>query len=394
MALGVRVIVLNCDETYAAELRAKLLKIDGVRIVAEVDEPALFASGLQQFPAELALVNIDPDPEALIALAGEILEANPDLCLFAISESNEAELILRAMRAGFREFLVRPLEQDQLYKAIERFTKSSPAQAVTGKLICVLGPSGGSGTTVVAANLGCELAQIAKRGAAIVDLDLAFGHIATMLELTPQFTIADLCQTLDSVDPSMVEKALLKHESGAMVLARPQHLVQAQQISAANAAGVLNILCEMFEYVVCDGPSMQDPANGAVLNQADLTLVLVDLIVPSVRNVDRILQDRTSQGYNPERLKLVVNRYSTNSNMLDVEDIEQSLSRRVDFLIPNDYKTVTAAVNMGEPLMTSAPKSKVREAIRQIANSIHNPDENAGRSGQTRQGLLAKVLGK
>jgi len=395
MARGIRVIVLNCDDSYAAPLRAKLLKNDGVKIVAEVDEPALFPSALEQFPSELAVINLESDPEGLTTLISELLNKNPDLCTFGISASNDSNLILRAMRSGFREFLLWPIDDKQLHEAIERLAKASTSQGPSGRLVCVLGPTGGCGATTVATNLGCELAQLGRKRAVVVDLDFAFGHVATLLDTSPQFTIADLCQTLDSVDHSMVEKALIRHESGVMVLARPQHVGQAEQISAANTVGVLNALCEMFEYVVCDGPSRHDTTSPAILDLADFTIMLVNLVVPSVRNVNRILGELQRQGYNLDRLQVVVNRHSSDANLLDIDDMEQCLSRKVDFVLPDDARTVANSINMGQPLLTAAPKSKIREAIRQLAERIHTGKDGNGEmkaSNGRAAGLLSRMF--
>lgn len=395
MARAIRVIVVNCDEDYTADLRVHLLKIDGVKIIAEVDEPALFPSALQQFPAELVVVNLDSDPETLIPLTEKVHQDYPDLCLFAISESNNPNLILNSMRAGFREFLLRPVDDAQLGDAIERLVKTAVSHGPTGELICLFGPNGGSGASTVATNFACELTQLTERGVVLVDLDFAFGHAAMMLDLTVQFSIADLCQTLESIDPAMVQKALIEHDCGVKVLARPQHFVQSEQISAANTANTLNMLCEMFDYVVCDGPMRYDGTNASILDLADVAIMVANLVVPSIRNADRILQELKNQGYNLERLKLVINRDNSETNMLSIDDVEQCLSRPIDFVIPDDPKAIATAINMGQPLLSCAPKSKSRDAIKRMAEAIKNPDGNGKVKEQSLgQSLLSKVFSK
>jgi len=98
MAQGIRVIVLNCDEEYSAQLRTKLLGVDGVKIVAEVDEPLLFQNAVEQLPAEVAFINLDPDPEGLLILASEVAQQYPDLCIFGISQSDNPRLRDQSVR--------------------------------------------------------------------------------------------------------------------------------------------------------------------------------------------------------------------------------------------------------------------------------------------------------
>ncbi len=394
MARGIRAIILNSEESNAVELRQKFLSIDGLKIVAELDEPALFDTAIKQFPAELVVINLDPDPDGLIQCAAQISQNYPDLALFAVSATTDPQLILQAMRSGFREFLVMPIDDQQLLAAVERIAKLTTTQQETGKLICVLGSVGGVGTTTIATNLACELAQVAKRSACIVDLDICFGHVATLLDISPQFSIADLCQTLDSIDPAMIEKALIRHETGVSLLARPPHFAQAQQISAANIATVLSALCGMFDYVICDGPSRDDAIRPGILDLADTAFVIMNLSVPSVRNIDRIMQELLKEGYNLDRIQLVISRFTNENNSLSIADIEQTLNRKIAYTLPEEPRVITAAFNTGQPLLKCAPKSKVREIIKNIAMQLHDPKSQAAENNSSVTGLFARMLGR
>ncbi|MFA5866276.1 MAG: AAA family ATPase [Phycisphaerae bacterium] len=394
MARGIRAIILNMDEDYAVELRSKFLGIDGLKIVAELDEPGLFDTAIKQCPADLLIINLDQDAEGLIQFGAQIAEKYPELTLFAVSATDNPHLILQAMRSGFREFLVHPIEDTHLAEALNRITRLNVGSQEAGKLICVLGAVGGCGATTLATNLACELSQVAKRSAVIVDLDLYFGHVATLLDLNPQFSLADLCQTLDSMDHDLVEKALIKHETGLRVLARPGHFSQAQQISLANVSTILNSLCGMFDYVICDGPMRSDIVKPGILDLADQAVLVLNLTVPAVRNVDRILQELVREGYNLERTRLIVSRCSTDHQMLSIDDVEQTLSRNISATLPEEEKVINMAINAGQPLLRCAPKSKIRELIKDMAMKIHDPSACELVEKNTSGGLFARMLGR
>ncbi|MCH7814893.1 MAG: response regulator transcription factor [Planctomycetes bacterium] len=112
MGAGVRVIVFNTDETYGPELRSILLSYEGLKIIAEVDEAVLLPQAVKQFPADLAVVHLDPDAEGVLHMTGQAAAEMPDLPIFAISESTDGQLILAAMRMGIREFLTKPIDRD------------------------------------------------------------------------------------------------------------------------------------------------------------------------------------------------------------------------------------------------------------------------------------------
>ena len=93
MARDVKFIILNGDDAFGVEARDLLLRLDGVKIVAEVDEAALLGQAVKQFPVDIVLANLDPSPESLLPLIGlfqpnacscpgePMLEVSPDASL-------------------------------------------------------------------------------------------------------------------------------------------------------------------------------------------------------------------------------------------------------------------------------------------------------------------------
>jgi len=394
MARGTRLIVFNADEGYAPELRSKLLGIEGVKIVAEVDEPGLLRAAVNQFACDVVLVHLDPEPDVLLHVASQIIRDRPDLPVFAVSGSQDGQMILAAFRGGFREFLVKPLDVDQLTDGFDRVAQQRTVAPKAGKLVTVIGSVGGVGATTVATNLAVELAGIISGQVALVDLDFRFGQVATLLDVQPSFTIADLCDTPEQCDQQMIEKAIVKHPTGVHVLARPNHFAQAEQISAAHCSGVLGALQELYEYVVVDGPNRYDVGGKAVLDIADVNLLVVQLVVSSIRNTDRILGELVRAGYNLSRIKLVCNRIGRETGQLTLDHVEATLGQSVFHTIVDDWRTVSDSINMGEPLSTHAGKSKVRQCVRELAEKIHSPVPPAEPSASAKKtaGLFGKIF--
>jgi pilus assembly protein CpaE len=394
MAAAVRVVVFNAEEGYAAPLRTMLLALHGVKIVAEVDEVALLPQAITRFPCDVLVANLDPAPEAALAVLGQVAEANPGQAIFAVSESTDGQLILAAMRSGIREFLTKPVEEDVLREALDKVAVKTNASRKQGTLITVIGGAGGVGATTIAVNLAVEMNVIVPRRVAVVDLDHRFGQVAMALDVEPQYTIADLCDTPEQLDPQMIERALVKHRTGTRVLSRPLHFQQADNITAAHCVGVLSALTQYYDYVIVDGPTRFDFGAKAVLDIADVNLIVLQLVVPTVRSVHRMIQGMLEIGYNVERMRLVCNRVGCAGGGIDVADVQSTLNLDVFGEIPDDWAAVNGAMNTGEPLFTSAPKSKARTAIKALAARLHDP--NAApvleEPERKRGGLLSKIF--
>jgi pilus assembly protein CpaE len=393
MAQGLRVILFNAQEEYSPELRAAVLRFAGTKIVAEVDDAALLAPTVQQIPAQVLFVNLDPEPAVLLPLAGEIASSNPGLAVFAVTESTDRQLILDAMRQGLKEFLAKPIDARMLGTALQRVADRLTTGGPQGRLITVIGAAGGVGATVLATNLACELVSFASRGVCLVDLDYRFGQVGTLLDLEPTYSIADLCETPERLEHQVIEKALVRHSSGVHVLCRPPTTAQADTITAAACVGALSGLVSMFEYVVVDGPSRYDLGAKAVLDISDCILLTLELLVPDVRNIQRMLDSMKQVGFNLERLRLVCNRLGRDSASLSVSDVEATLGLDVYASIPDDWLTVCASVNLGEPLVKKHQRSRVRQSILDLAQRLHkNGEETSDGNDSRKGGPLTKIF--
>lgn len=395
MAQSLRVLLFNADDSYSSELRGRLLRVPGLKIVAELDEPSLLPQAVGQFAVDIVVVHLDPNVDHVIEIMRQVLEANAGLAAFALSEHTEGDVVLRAMRAGFREFLIKPLTDEELDRALAKIERVDAGRKEPGKLIAVIGSAGGVGATTIAANLAVELSTLIETPGrvALVDLDFRFGQAATILDLQAQFTIADLVDTHEQIETEMLNKAMVEHDSGVRVLARPHAFQQADSITAAHCASVLTALVDTFDYVVVDGPSRYDGGGQTVIDSADHSLLVVQLLVTAVRNADRICRELAQSGFNLDRLHLVCNRVDCDSGFLDAEQVERTIGRPMFATIPDDWKAVSSAINIGQPLKTSWGRSKARQAVVSLAQKLHAPSRQGQPSAHHRGGLLGRLLG-
>ena len=60
--------------------------------------------------------------------------------------------------------------------------------------------------------------------------------------------------------------------------------------------------------------------------------------------------------------------------------------------IPDDWATVSGAINLGEPLLSHSPKSKVRQSFQELAERLHTPEEPSDDNGERRKGLIGRIF--
>ncbi len=392
MGTPIRAILFNADEAYAVELRQALNAVADVRIVAEIDEPSLLPQAVAQFPCDVVIAHLDPLALVVLEVIAQIQIAQHRLPVVAISSNTDGEILLRAMRAGLKGFLLKPFAPEELRPILEKIGAERIVTREPGKLISVMGCAGGVGATFVATNLAVELADLAgaDKKVALLDFDFRFGQVGTILDLSPQFTVADLCATPEQVDPNMIDKALVKHASGLHVLGRPHTFQQAECITAAHCVNVISVLQEMCAYVVIDGPMRSDPGGRMILDVADYNFMVLQLLVTGVRNADRMLQELAGQGFNPARMQFICNRVGRDSGHLESDQVERTLNTKLFHTLPDDWKTVSAAINVGKPLAAESGRTKIRQAVRDLAAKIHSPQ--VAPQGSKAAGMLGRFL--
>ena len=391
----IKVIIFNTDADFASSLRNQLHASREARVIAELTNPDELIPTSERLAPDVVIIHLHPQPDPLLTLASRLNRTCQKVRIFALADSDDPQLILTSMRAGMCEFLTKPIDKNELNLALSKVAASKPPGAGKGKILAMVGSTGGCGATFLAVNMACELVCTCEQSAAVVDLDFCSGQVATYLDLTPSFTLGDLAETSETLDPQMLDRILSRHSSGVSIIARPTPLAQGKLLQSGQAGKliteVLSTVVDMYDYIILDGLNPTDPNHSSLLRMADHILLVMNLLVPSIRNADRILQAIGQQGTTGgasapnlasepteprlDTILLAINRLGRDSGYLRVQDVEQTLHRKTLAQIPDDWRTVSRSINAGEPLYLYAPNSKIRASLVELAMRLaeNNP---------------------
>ena len=123
------------------------------------------------------------------------------------------------------------------------------------RVITVFAAKGGCGKTTIATNLAVALADGGQRRVCLIDLDLAFGDVAIMLQLDPERTIADAIPVADRLDETGLRAAADAVLARGWTRCSPRSQpASAEEISRDLVAELIQLARKMFDYVVIDTP--------------------------------------------------------------------------------------------------------------------------------------------
>jgi pilus assembly protein CpaE len=189
---------------------------------------------------------------------------------------------------------------------------------------------------------------------------------------------------------SPITQSRTQHESGAFLLPRPIHLEDHAPISPDELQRVVALLKATFTHLIIDISKSYTPLDLAAIRTADMTLMVTQLDLPSLRNVVRLMQflDEHELG---DRVRILVNRIGLEDSQISLNKALETIGREVFWKIPNDYASMVESRNNGVPLITQAPRAKVTKAIEQLAVQLDNAailEDTAIHEPRSKKGLF------
>jgi pilus assembly protein CpaE len=321
--------------------------------------------------------------------------AAPELPIIVLSAASPNGFLRRAFEVGAADMAMFPQTKDQLRFAMSKAIARRPGQGVgaagqrEGKLICVLGPKGGTGKTLTSCNLAAALA-ITGHKVMVIDLDLQFGDVALCLGLPPEKTIYDLAVSGGSLDEGKLADYVMTHDTGVDILLAPARPDQASAITIELLRDVLVIARQQYDFVIADTPPGFTAEVIATIDASSDLVMVGTLDSLSLKNTKLGLETLQLMDYDPKKIQLVLNRADTRVG-ISQHDVVSILGSQPDVFIPSD-REIPRAVNEGIPIVLSRPQSFAASAFHDLASLFTGTEatvEAAARPEQKRSTSLS-----
>jgi len=345
MSKPISVILKICTPAIEEEVK---------KIVFLLDNFCLKPRG-EMGPCDLLILEIGKNPEKEVHLLHSIQDSGWARQVFLISSRMDPELIVQCRRAGAKKVFVLPFKKQELCEALLQIQEGEyepppgKRNQKSGKIIYVIGGKGGVGTTTVALYLASSLAQLSpSRSVLLTDLTPPFGDIPILLKTKPSPDWGQLLRNISRISSDLLKSILFQHPSGFFLLPSPSTSGNAGNPESVEK--LMRFLQEGLDIIVVDGgKSFMDPSL-KVLKMAEAVLLVTGANAPCIANLKRLFPIFPKIGpVEEKKLKIIVNRHQKNSPDL-IEELERELDRKIFWKIPNDFRTVTEALNQAKTL--------------------------------------------
>jgi pilus assembly protein CpaE len=369
-----RLAIVDPNDGAREKLKSMLLSMDVVWLEAECSRYEFFADVVGQTNPDIGVVCVDNDAEKAVRLIADLRERSPECNILVVSSSTDGQLILKAMRAGAKEFVTAPVKIEDLMSALDRIGNSRFG-AGAGKqrgctVIAIAGATGGVGSTSLAVNLGCSLAVDPQNTVALVDLDLSLGDADVFLDTIPDYTLVDVAQNIARLDITLLRRSLTKHSSGLYLLPRPVQLQDTQLITPTDLERVFGLLKASFTHLIIDCSKAYSALDMVALGAANHTLLVTQLDLPCLRNVVRLMMSFDELPEIKDKVKIVVNRVGLDNGQISLKKAQETIGRDIYWQLPNDYRVMVEVRNNGVPLIEQAPRAAITQAIVSLSEAL------------------------
>lgn len=422
MTEKIKVIIVD-DLITTRESVSKLLQFESnVTLVGEAGTGLEAIELVEKHRPDIVLMDINmPDMDGITA-SQRITGKHPGTQVIMMSVQSETDYIRRAMVAGARDFLTKPFSLDELLTAIHNAYQrklempetsvtrpSRPAidvpagfdgsgESMEGHVVTVYSPKGGVGCTTLAVNLGVSLAR-KGHSTVLVDGRLQFGDINVALNLKSKTSILDLVERGEEIDSDLITSVVTAHKSGLKVLAAPPRPEMAEVVKVEHIEKLIANLRELYSFVIIDTDSRIDDTTLAMLDKANLILLVVQPELPGITHTSRFLDLTNQLEFPREKVRLVVNGVLKNQVISPV-DVSKALKRPSPFVVPADSAITQESTNRGVPIVGGKAAGRpIGKAYEQIADQLvkdfnSQPDDEDGDKKGKRPSFFARLFGR
>ena len=374
----VRILVVDDDRTMCELLRLVLSQEGHDVVIAQSAEEALVKIS-QQMPQMVITDVVLPQMDGL-AFCKKLRE-RPDtqrISIILMTTKDAPKDKVAGFESGADEYLVKPLDPEELkYRVRNLLSRKAAAPAEEkrsahkpGKTIVFFGSKGGVGKTSIALNLALAMQRrFAGKKIALFDADFGFGDIGARLNLPTTRSIIDLARNGDHLDAELIQQVMVAHSSGLRVLLNPVNPVEAELVLPDHVKKIMSLITCLYDLVIVDCQSSYDERTLAVLDNADVLMLVVTPEIGPIKNARQFLEIAEELGIASDKIFVVLNRFNSNVG-IEGEEIERTYKRKIMFHLASAGRTITLCTNQGAPIVLAQPSHPFSQQIYQMADHL------------------------
>jgi Flp pilus assembly CpaE family ATPase/CheY-like chemotaxis protein len=309
-------------------------------------------------------------PASAVPVLTGALPGNPVLAV--LPEGAGVAEALAAQRAGASQVTGLPLSAQDFADALDGILRLLPADSRRGRVIGVLGVTGGCGATTLALTLGQECgARVlsGNPGCVVIEVPKQMGALSAYLGIEPRVTSRDVLSDPQRITPQGLRSNLHSVSAGLEVLPGHDQGLVPSALPARGAARLAEAARAIASAVFLDLPCSLDDALFEALAACDTVLLVGVQSVASVRAL-RTVRDLLVREEGLRSIEVVVNKYDASLMGFEAPSLAEVLGIPAVWAVSDDDAALAASATHCRPLREAAPHSPLALDVRRLATAL------------------------
>lgn len=361
-----KTLVICPNKSMASELAPILaygLPLAPIHVTQDYPSRRPLMDLIKKVDPKICFLDFSTNLEMALATAAELQGLIAGLPVVALLPGNNPDLILRCLRQGAADFLIRPFTSDQIDAAVEKVARQIPPPSVRAggaKTIVVFPAKGACGATTIACNLAFQSKRLGSKKILLADLDPLTGTIPFLLKLKSGYSFMDVLNRKGSLDGDLWKQMVTVHQ-GIDVLLSPENLVDGLD-DLTDASPILDYAQASYETIIVDCGNSYTNWNLSAAHLCDELVLVTTNELPALQSTQRALAWFEQHRIDQSKIRVVVNRYEREIG-LNSDVISSALQAEVFQVIPADYEAVQKSQMDGKPLPPGCVAAKSMAAL-------------------------------
>lgn len=346
---------------------------------------------------ELIIIETDDISDAFIAKLGQlagVCAEGTDAVI--IGPMNDVHLYRSLVGMGVRDYLVRPVGENDLVNIIARALVDKRGIAGS-RLVAVVGAKGGVGTTSVAQILAKLMADTFKHKTLLTDVAGSAGSIGIAFGIEPATNLGEAVRLgAEGTEDDM--KRIIQHAGDQLsLLVCGGEAMLAERPDPDGVETLLNRVMQKYPVVVADLSGASAQVQKRLLSLAAHVVVVTTAQLPALRNCRTLLGEIRHMRGGADGIDLVVSMQGVaGSDEVPVRELKAALEREPAAVIAHLPKVFSGSEAVGKGPLSVKGGADVQKALSDIAARASGTAAKDAGDGAKKEGAFSflKNMGK
>lgn len=331
------------------------------------------------------VIFVQPNSDIAVENVQHIKSVSPATLVIFIAKTSDFTLLRNITKAGANEFFVYPEEHGTFVARFPTIVKNYELKKLKqdntfstfvrgrGQIISFFSGSGGAGKTIIASTFAQTLKLESTAEVILIDLNLQFGGIETMISINSNRSIADLMPVIKELNESHIRNVSQTENYSKMdVLISPCDAEIAETLSEEFIAKLLRTCRRSFDFVIIDLPSFVNSQVVTALEESDQIYYVLSPDTPSLKVLKQFEELAVRLGIElGSKTKIILNQ-SGKENEVQEKDLKDVLRFPIEATIRRDLKGLQPFINKGEPVRKEMKERRLIPFAKDIRKWAHS----------------------